>query len=362
MKIAIICRRYYPEIGGIETHVKETAERLAIGNKVIVFTLVSDNKLVGDDTINGVQVKRFKHRGLTYSAEIPPKSLLTAVEDFGPDIVHSHSAHTSIPYFASKVKCGAKFVITPHYQGNATTLFRRILFRAYKPFLNSAMSKADRVICVSSAEREMLTSVFALDHKKIIIVPNGVGNDLVNITPNGGQGQLRILSVGRFDLSHKKTDKLIKAAKILATKIDAKLVLVGSGPDTEEIKRMIKEMDLTDKIELKSNLSREKLIEEYAKASIFVTASEQEAFGIAVAEALAAKLKVVVPNSTALATYVKAGYALGMELPVTPESIAESIINCVQNNVKTAEYSAYTWEMATRELENAYEQIQGNTS
>jgi glycosyltransferase involved in cell wall biosynthesis len=219
------------------------------------------------------------------------------------------------------------------------------------------MSRADRIICVSTAEQQMLTNVFSVDPQKIRIVPNGVGNDLVGITLDNMQRQSRILSVGRFDLSHKKTDKLIRAYKILSSKIDAKLVLVGSGPDTEQIRRMIKEMDLTEGIELKSNLSREELIREYAKAAIFVTASEQEAFGIAVAEALAAKLKVVVPNSTALSTFVKGGYALGVEIPVTPESIAEAITNCIQNNVSTAQYPAYTWDMASNDLEKVYKEI-----
>jgi glycosyltransferase involved in cell wall biosynthesis len=358
MKIAIVCRRYYPDIGGIETHVKEIAERFARKHEVIVFTLVNDKKQTGDEIINGVKVKRFKHLGLTYSAEIPPNSLLRQVEEFNPDIVHSHSAHTSIPYFASRVKSKSKFVITPHYQGNATTAFRRILFIAYKRFLVSAISKADRIICVSSAEREMLSKVFPLNQQKVRIVPNGVGSDLTGIIRDSGQRQhLRILSVGRFDLSHKKIDKLIKAFKILSSMIDSKLILVGNGPDKQEIVRIIKDLDLNERVELKSNLTREELVREYARASIFVTASEQEAFGIAVAEALAAKLKVVVPNSTALSTYVKAGYALGVEVPVTPESIAQAIISCIENSFQTVQYAPYTWDMVARDLETVYEEM-----
>ena len=358
MKIAILCRRYFPEIGGVETHVKETAERLSKEHEVVVFTLVSDGTLVGSETINGVNVRRFKSLGLSYSAEIPPSSLLRQVEEFNPDIIHAHSAHTSIPYFASRLKCKAKLVVTPHYQGNATTAFRRILSAAYKPMLNSAFSKADRIICVSSAEREMLSNAFTIDQQKVRIVPNGVGSDLMNIVPQASkEHELRILSVARFDLSHKKTDKLIRAFKILVPQIDCKLVLVGSGPDKEEIVKMIEESDLDEKVELKSNLTREELIGEYAKASVFVTASEQEAFGIAVAEALAARLKVVVPNSTALSSFVKAGYAMGIELPVTPEKIAEAIMFLIQGKGQTAQYLPYTWDMAARDLELVYREL-----
>jgi glycosyltransferase involved in cell wall biosynthesis len=356
MKIAFICRRYYPEIGGIETHIKEIAERLSGKHEVVVFTLVRDKRQVGNEIINRVAVRRFKSLGMSYSAEIPPKSLLSEVEKFNPDIVHSHSAHTPIPYFASKIKSNSRFVITPHYQGTATTTFRRILFMAYKPLLKATLSKADRIICVSAAERDMLLDVFKLDRQQLRVVSNGVGSDLASIIPeNGWQHELRILSVGRLDLHHKKTDKVIKAFKILQSKIDSRLIIVGNGPDKEEIKQIIKALDLDEKVELKSNLTREELVKEYAKASVFVTASEKEAFGIAVAEALASKLRVVVPNSTALASFVKGGYALGVEIPVTPEKLAEVIIDCIQNKRESKEYFPYTWDMATRDLESIYE-------
>ena len=356
MKIAIVCRRYSPEIGGIETHVKEIAERLARKHEIIVFTLVSNKKLSVNEIINGVSVRRFKSLKFSYSVEFAPFSMLREIEKFDPDIIHSHSAHTTIPFFASKAKCNSKFVITAHYQGNATTAFRRILFMVYKPFLISAMSRADRIICVSPVERDMLVNGFAIDQGKIRMIPNGVGSDLANIA-RGHRDQLRILSVGRFDLHHKKTDKLIRAFKILESRIEAKLVLVGSGPDKHEIIKLIKALDLDEKVELKSDLTREELVQEYSNAQIFVTASEQEAFGIAVAEALAARLKVVVPNSTALSMYVSAGCALGIEVPVTPEKIAESVMQCIQKTTRLQDYSPHTWDMVTSHLEKVYREL-----
>jgi len=135
----------------------------------------------------------------------------------------------------------------------------------YKPFLISAMSRAHRIICVSPVERDMLSNRFAIDLEKIRIIPNGVGTDLADIK-RGHPDQLRILSVGRFDLHHKKTDKLIRAFKILESKIEAKLVLVGSGPDKHEIIKLIEALDLDEKVELKSDLTREELVQEYSNS------------------------------------------------------------------------------------------------
>ncbi|OLC35406.1 MAG: hypothetical protein AUH84_03300 [Thaumarchaeota archaeon 13_1_40CM_4_38_7] len=342
-------------MGGIETHVQEIAERLAKRHEVLVFTLVSGNGQTCNEIINGVNVRRFKPIRLSYSLEFPRGSMLREIERFQPDVLHAHGIHTIIPFFASRVNSNSKLVITPHYLGKSTTLFRKFLFFAYKPLLNVALSKSDRIICSTSTEKNMLNRSFNVDNMKIRMIPNGVGTDLAKIVPK--RDGMRILSVARLDLYHKKTDKLIRAFKLIESKINAKLVLVGDGPDRKEIMKLINSLGLSEKIEVKSNLTRDQLVQEYANATVFVTASEIENFGIAVAEALAAKLKVVVPNSTALSLFVDAGHALGMEMPITIEKIAEAMMTCLQDNNKFLEYSPYTWDMAAEELHKLYEEL-----
>jgi glycosyltransferase involved in cell wall biosynthesis len=351
MRIALVCRKYYPEIGGVETHVKEIAERLAKDNDVTVFTLASDNKM-NSEIINGVTIRRFKSLRLSYSIEIPPLSMIRELQDFDPQIIHAHNIHTVIPYYALKVNCNAKFIFTPHYQGNALTLFRRILFRFYKPLLKKVLAKADRVVCLSVVEKDMLVNMSKVSEEKIVIIPNGVDPQIMEIVPR--RGDLRILSVARFDLQHKKTHKLIQAFKIIQPKIQGKLVLVGSGPDKEAIIRMIDDFNLRDKVELKTNLSKAELFEEYSKASIFVMASENEAFSIAVTEALAAKMLVILPKSTGQSYFINAGYAVGIDPPITPDKIAEVIISCITNKPRTTEYAPYTWDIVVEELCNLY--------
>jgi len=61
MKIAKVCPRYHPYIGGIETHVKEVGERLAKkGFEVEVLLTDLFSKLPREEIIEKVKVKRFK--------------------------------------------------------------------------------------------------------------------------------------------------------------------------------------------------------------------------------------------------------------------------------------------------------------
>ena len=61
MRIAQVCARYYPYIGGVETHVREVSERLAKkAIEVEVLTTDSSGKLPKQEIINGVKIRRFK--------------------------------------------------------------------------------------------------------------------------------------------------------------------------------------------------------------------------------------------------------------------------------------------------------------
>ena len=62
MKIIQVCPRFFPDIGGIETHVYEISKRLAkdSNNEVYVYTTDPTGKLPKKQIIDGIHVRRFK--------------------------------------------------------------------------------------------------------------------------------------------------------------------------------------------------------------------------------------------------------------------------------------------------------------
>ena len=361
MRIALVCHRFYPHIGGVEVHVKEIAERFVRSNEVTVFTLEDNKTMPPMETLNGIAITRYKPVRLSEAIRIPRLSLVNDIKAFEPDIVHVHNIHSLMPYFADKAAVKAKLLFTPHYIGGSLTRFRRILFQLYKPFLSGVINNAAKIICISDVERQMLLRDFVINESKITIIPNGVDEELSKISKKRNDDD-RILSVGRLDLVHKKTDKLIKAFKLVANSFNGRLVLVGDGPDKGKILDLIRKLSLEERVTLMSNLTRQELLEEYSRASLFVMASENETYSIAVAEALAAGLKVVIPNTSGLALFVRGGYAMGMDPPITPEKIAEGIMNCIEetrnNNSRSfRRYIPYTWDTVAAELERLYHQV-----
>lgn len=114
----------------------------------------------------------------------------------------------------------------------------------------------------------------------------------------------------------------------------AKLVIAGSGkPDYEQFledttERLCKGLDVTftgfvDGVQ-KTNL--------IADASVFVLPSFQENFGVAVMEAIAAGLPVVISHHVQLASYV-AKHNLGHVIDPDPEALAFSLIEVLKSDV-----------------------------
>jgi glycosyltransferase involved in cell wall biosynthesis len=261
MRIALVCHSFYPHIGGVEVHVERIAEIFMKSNEVTVFTLEDNKNIPLIETLNGISIIRYKPIRLSEAIRIPKFSLVNDIKAFQPDIIHVHNIHSLMPYFADKAAGKAKLLFTPHYIGGSLTRFRRILFHLYKPSLSRIINNAAKIISISEVEREMLFRDFVIDESKITIIPNGVDEELSKISQKRNNEQ--ILSVGRLDLVQKKTDKLIKAFKLIAANsLNSILVLVGDGPDKGKILDLTRKLSLEERVTLKSNLTRDELLEE----------------------------------------------------------------------------------------------------
>lgn len=355
MNIILISRSYFPAIGGVEIHVKEIAKRLARENNITIYTLEDrTGKRATDVQINGIKIRRFGCFSLSYGIEVPSKEFVHALKNSCADIVHLHSLHTLLPYYTYReIPANSKFIITTHYHRVGHTFIRNILFSLYKTKLSNVVKAADKLICVSKYERSQLLQDFSIKADKVVVIPNGV-NQLMhfNGTNNNQRDPSKILFVGRLE-KYKNADKLVKALHLLP---GFNLVVVGDGPEKDKISKLIRHLNLSDRVQILSNLSQEDLLKEYKSSSIFVMPSYIEAFGMAAAEALSMGLRTIVADSSALTEFIADGYAYGISLPVTPEKIAKAV-NDVRERPKPNSYVSYTWDMVTRELIRVYESL-----
>lgn len=342
MKIAQICPRYSPDIGGVETHVKEISERLVkAGHDVEVITTDPSGKLEERDTINGVKVIRFRSFAPGNAYYFAPQ-IYFYLKKHNFDVIHAHSYHALPALFAALGKRGRRLVFTPHYHRSGHTAFRNLLHKPYRLFGKVIFSRADSVICVSEYEKKLVEADFRVSGKTVKI-PNGIsfeefehlrtrqkGESVERKAGEEATGEKQIgkdkvgkekilLYVGRLE-EYKGVQYIIQSLPELK---DFRLQVVGKGPYEEELRNMAKNLGVDERVEWLKNLSREALLECYADADIFLMLSSHEAYGITVAEALAAGTPCVVAKGSALEEFVDGENCLGIETPITVEKVIE---------------------------------------
>ena len=101
--------------------------------------------------------------------------------------------------------------------------------------------------------------------------------------------------------------------------------IIGKGPYEAELRNMAKSSGVEARVEWLKDLSRKELLERYADADIFLMLSSHEAYGITVAEALAAEIPCIVAKGSALEEFVDGRNCIGIENPVSKEKVTAAL-------------------------------------
>ena len=358
IKVLLVTPSYYPNIGGLETHIKEIAERLVKSIDVEIYTLDNNpRKPVEIEEIHGVKIRRFKTTTLTDGIRVPSSEFTRVLKASDGDIVHLHSFHSLLPYRILRMRSELhhKLVITGHYHGRGHTILRNILFNCYKPILKKIARSADMIICVSKYEKSLILKDFDIDDSRVVVIPNGVSSDIFDVVHSFSiRDSYKILSIGRLE-KYKNFDVLIKAMSMLDRNF--KLTIIGDGPERGNLLNLISQLGLGDRISLRSNLERKDLLEEYASSNFFVLLSYHEAFSIVVAEALYLGLNVVVAKTSALSEFVEDGYAHGINLPLTSVKVADAITHISKLSRPLNKYIPQTWDNIVEEHIKLYRSL-----
>ena len=176
-----------------------------------------------------------------------------------------------------------------------------------------AFSRSDLVLVNSTYEKRVFNEDFPRCHR-IFFVPLGVDIDEAKHVKHNPVEPKRILYVGALK-PYKNVDKVLEGFARL-TKEESeeyRLVIVGQGSEHDYLVKLAHKLGIAPLIEWKKGLSREQLLNEYAKTSVFITLSSLESFSLVTYEALAVEVPVVVLNFGTLSDLVGAGLAEGVD-------------------------------------------------
>jgi len=295
LRVGIVVPRFAPFHGGIETTTAQAAAALVRkGAEVTVVTQVPRGAgLPAIEQHDGYIIER---HALPFgdSFDVPSPAAAHAARRAGRfHVLWVRNYHTPLAWLTAE-RAKAPLVLTPDYHGCGHTRLRAALHRAYRPAGRRLMRASRRITVNSDAEAELVLRDFPRDvHRdKITIVPPAVPEPVRVFPPY--QCELPVvLTVARQE-PYKRTDLLIRAvAELHSRGVPARLVVVGDGSGLAACQDFAVGLGAEDVVSFTGWADEETLGRWWASASVYATASEHEAFGMGLAEALVAGLPVV---------------------------------------------------------------------
>src|SRR3989344_4924157 len=144
-------------------------------------------------------------------------------------------------------------------------------------------NRADKIIVPSEYLKGVVTK-WGIGPEKIYVVYNAFQDNELFRFPRFAQGgfakpgQRLIVSAGRL-VPWKGFDALIEIMpEILKEVPDARLVIIGDGPEKQNLESRIKNLELEEEVTLTDTLPHEKVLEYLAAADVFVLNTAYEGF------------------------------------------------------------------------------------
>lgn len=281
---------------------------------------------------------------------------------FNPDIIHAHYATSygllgSIMYFKP-------FLVS--VWGSDVYLFPKKSY-SHESLVRFVFKKADQLLSTSEA---MAVEGSIYTNKQFTITPFGVDLNKFKKTRDSNQKSSTIVIGTVKALEHVYgIDLLIMAFKDVVNNFPNKKLLLkiaGEGSKKQELQDLVSHYNLDEYTEFAGKILNEDVPSYLNKMDIFVNLSRSESFGVAVVEALACELPVVVSDTGGLPEVVQNGKC-GLIVPSdSSKKAGEALSLLIKHSYIRQKYGAegrkvveekYDWIKNTEKMLNIYNNI-----
>ena len=364
MKISIFVSLFPPKrLGGTEIATFNIAKYLSKKHEVHVFTKL-DEGLPKESSLEGFYVHRIPWRQIRFLGGllfwINAYRLLKRTKS---DIIHAQNIGIGRFVYLLNKSLKKPYVIWAR-GSDVDSLFTDKKVDALK----KGLKKADAVISLTDDMKDKIKK--ACD-REIFVIPNGIdleqfkGLSKKDLRKKFGLNKTdkTILYVGTLR-PVKGLTYLIRAMKTIDDK-DAKLLLVGRGPDRENLEELVKKLKIEKSVKFVGRVPNKDVFEYMCASDVLVLPSLSEGFPNVILEAMASGLPVVTTNVGGLPEIVKDnvnGFLVDLE---NSEQLSEKLSLLLKNDAlrrtisknNLNEAKKYSWESVIDQLEKVYFKI-----
>ncbi|AKO91591.1 N-acetyl-alpha-D-glucosaminyl L-malate synthase BshA [Priestia filamentosa] len=366
LKIGIVC---YPSVGGSGIVATELGKLLAEKGHEIHFISSSMpfrlNKVYSNIYFHEVEVNQYSvFKYPPYDLALSSKIAEVAKRE-KLDLLHAHYA---IPHavcaFLAKQMVGEHLKVVTTLHGTDITVLGYDL--SLKSIIKFAIENSDEVTAVSSSLVKQTYDLIA-PQKEIHTIHNFIeqkeetGEDVSLLKKEYGikEGEKVLIHVSNFRQVKRVTD-VVRAFYHVQQKVDAKLLLVGDGPEMTAVCYLVKDLDIVDKVLF---LGKQENVDDlYAISDLKLLLSEKESFGLVLLEAMANGVPCIGTNIGGIPEVIedgKTGYICEVG---NYEEAAEKALSLLQNDSLYEEMSASSlrsvWsKFSSKDIVAQYEEL-----
>lgn len=302
MKIGVVC---YPTFGGSGVVATELGHALAReGHKVHFITynqpvrldILDQNIYYHEVNVHDYPLFDYQPYELALSSKMVDTVLTEQL-----DLLHVHYAipHAYAAYMAKQIlnDKGIKIPIVTTLHGTDITLVGKN--PSYRPAVTFSINHSDVVTSVSESLKYDTIKFFNIK-RKIDVIPNFI--DLASYELDKPCAKAQLASEGQKIITHisnfrplKRVQDVIQAFSKIEKEVSAKLLLLGDGPEKENMQQLARDLGVQDNVIFLGKTNEVERV--LCMSDLFLLPSASESFGLAALEAMAAKVPVISSNA-----------------------------------------------------------------
>jgi N-acetyl-alpha-D-glucosaminyl L-malate synthase BshA len=330
MRIGIVC---LSSIGGSGLVATQLGLGLAqLGHEVHFISRTRPFKLLGDfenvffHSVEAIQYPLFPAPLYTFALTA---KIVEVAERYSLDVVHAHYSipHSLCAYLACEIS-QHKFPIITTIHGTDVSVIGRD--KPLYPLNQFSINKSNKVTTVSAYQRDYIRDNFD-NGKPIEVIHNFINLEV--FSPANASVDVRrtlahddekiVMHVSNFR-PLKNIQGVIRTFHKTLSQINARLILLGSGPEIDGIKKECQALGITDKVNFMGDVTHVQLY--LANADCIIHPSYRESFGMVVLEAMACAVPTVTSNVDGIPEVVEHGITGFMAAPDDIDSLSNYIV------------------------------------
>jgi N-acetyl-alpha-D-glucosaminyl L-malate synthase BshA len=212
------------------------------------------------------------------------------------DLFHCHYAipHATSAYLAKQMLGLPNIKVITTLHGTDSTLVG--LEPSFLPVMKFSVEQSDGVTAVSRFLREKTLANYGIE-KEIEVIPNFVDTRKYRRVPSdevrshfAAHGEKILVHTSNFR-TVKRVQDAISLFSEVRKKMEAKLLLIGDGPDRSQCELLARELHIHDDVRFLGKQTD--VIDVLSIADLFLMPSQSESFGLSALEAMACSVPVV---------------------------------------------------------------------